>query len=316
MKKLITLLFSLNIILCMRLPAEENSPLPLTAAVLDFQTSGQSLENRGAEVAALLNARLSSAPELYLVERQELAKLLGEQELGLSGLVSSDTAAKVGALTGAKVLVTGRLFEAGGKYYLVAKIMSTETSRVYGETTTFGDAGALGSATEELAGKIEALIGKNSSTFVAKIEDSEAQTERLRKLADGRKKLPSVSVSVTEQHLRKPVIDPAVDTEFMRALERIGFPVIDARASNQKADFVISGEAFSEYGSRRGDLVFCRGRVEIKITESSTGKLVLVDRQTETGVDISENAAGKRALEAAARQLLNRIVPALLNSSK
>jgi len=50
--------------------------------VLDFQTSGDSLEDKGAEVATLLNADLSAAPELYLVERQELEKLLGEQELG------------------------------------------------------------------------------------------------------------------------------------------------------------------------------------------------------------------------------------------
>jgi len=314
MKKSLIMLLSLSLVLCPRLRAEENSP-PLTTAVLDFQTSEQSFKDKGAEVSTLLNADLSAAPELYLVERQELAKLLGEQELGLSGLVSSETAAKVGTLTGAKVLITGRLFDAGGKYYLVAKIMSTETSRVYGETATFGEAGALGAATEELAGKIKALIGKNGDTFVAKIEDPEAQIARLKKTAEG-KQLPSLSIAVTEQHLQRPVIDPAVETELMRALQQIGFQVIDPKASNQKADFAITGEAFSEYGTRRGNLVFCRGRVEIKVTENATGKLVLVDRQTEAGVDISENAAGKRALEAAARQLLNRVVPALLAPAK
>ena len=46
-----------------------------------------------------------------MVERAELEKILGEQELGLSGTVSADTAAKVGNLTGAKVLVTGRVFK-------------------------------------------------------------------------------------------------------------------------------------------------------------------------------------------------------------
>src|SRR5438046_1392865 len=82
----------------------EQPPAPLTAAVLDFQTSGGKLEKKGSEAAVLLNAQLSAAPNLILVERQELEKLFGEQELGLSGTVTPDTAAKVGALTGAKVL--------------------------------------------------------------------------------------------------------------------------------------------------------------------------------------------------------------------
>ena len=44
---------------------------------------------------------------MILVERAELEKVLGEAELGLSGTVSPETAARIGHLTGAKVLVTG-----------------------------------------------------------------------------------------------------------------------------------------------------------------------------------------------------------------
>ena len=128
---------------------------PLTAAVFNFQTTGESLSGKGAEAGLLLNARLSSAaPEVILVERQELDKVLGEQELGLAGTIQPDTAAKVGALTGAQVLVTGRLFDTGGKFYLVAKIIGTETSRVYGESVTFSDLAAMDKAVDELAPKI------------------------------------------------------------------------------------------------------------------------------------------------------------------
>jgi hypothetical protein len=58
----------------------------------------------GPKVATLINANLSVEPNLIIVERAELEKALGEQELGLSGTVTSDSAAKVGQLTGAKVL--------------------------------------------------------------------------------------------------------------------------------------------------------------------------------------------------------------------
>jgi hypothetical protein len=284
---------------------------PLSVAVLDFQTGTGTLSGKGSEAALLVNAGLSSASNLMLVERQELEKILGEQELALGGMVSPDTAAKIGALTGAKVLVTGRLFEAGSKYFMVAKVMSTETSRVYGETATFGDPAGLADAAAELATKVAGVLEKNGETMVAQVEEPGAQVERLKKLVEG-KKLPSVSVAVAEQHLRRPVIDPAVDTELQKALQEIGFEIIDPK-SDRKPDVKITGEAFSEFGARRGNLVSCRGRVEIKVTETAGDKVLLVDRQTEAGVDIAENVAGKTALQTAARKLLDRIVPKLVN---
>ena len=84
----------------------------LTVAVFDFESKDEGVRDLGPKVATLLNANLSAEPQIITVERAELEKVLGEQELGLSGTVSPDTAAKVGHLTGAKVLVTGRVFKA------------------------------------------------------------------------------------------------------------------------------------------------------------------------------------------------------------
>ena len=99
--KSLTILFSAALLLFsgQRAPAAE---APLTVAVFNFQTAGEKLANKGIEAALLLGTQLSTAPDLMLVERQELEKALGEQELGLSGTVSPETAAKVGALSGAK----------------------------------------------------------------------------------------------------------------------------------------------------------------------------------------------------------------------
>jgi len=286
------------------------SPTPMTTAVLDFQTTGEAMGSAGAEASVLLAARLSAEPGLILVERQELEKLLGEQELGLSGTIDPATAAKVGALTGAKVLVTGRLFASGEKYYLVAKIMGTETSRVFGEAASFSHLDAMDKAIEELAPKIATVIEKRSDVLVAKAEDPAARVERLKQLVAG-KQLPTISVSISEEHIGRRVPDPAAETELQLILQQTGFEVLDTN-DKRLADVFVSGEAFSEFGARRGNLVSCRARVEVKVTDRRTGKLLLADRQTDVAVDLAENVAAKKALENAALKLLDRIVPTLV----
>jgi len=283
---------------------------PLSTAVFDFAAGDRSLEKKGAEVAVLLNAKLSMAPDVFLVERQEVEKLLGEQEFGLSGTVTPDTAAKVGSLVGAKVLVTGRVFESGGKAYLVAKIMGTETGRVFGEMTTARSLEDIDGPTTELAAKIGALIAKQSVALVAKVEEPGVLVARLKEALKD-KKLPPVMVRIREQHLARPVIDPAAQTEFMKLLQDVGFEVLTAETITGRTGVVtIEGEAFSELGMRRGNLVSCRARVEITVKDDA-GKLMVTDRETDVAVDIAEHVAGKSALAHAALKLATRVVPKL-----
>jgi hypothetical protein len=284
---------------------------PLTAAVLDFQTSDD-LKEKGSEIAALLDAQISTtAPDIILVERQELEKVLGEQELGASGTVDPDTAAKLGYLTGAKVLITGRLFAAGDKYYIIGKIISTETGRVYGESATFSDPNTLDKGVADLAAKVVNDMKTHGDTLVAKVEDPSARLERLKKVVAG-KKLPTVSVQIGEQNLDAQVVDPAAETAIKLMLQQLGFTILDPQDQNKTADLAITGQSFSEPAMRRGNLVSCRARVEIKVASQPAGVLLLADRQTGVGIDIAENNAGKTAIEDAANRLLDRIVPALV----
>ena len=292
---------------------EDAQTLPM--AVFDFQTADHALDKKGAEVAVLLSSYLSAQPNLFLVERQDIDKILGEQEAGLSGTISAETAAKVGSLIGAKVLVTGRVFESGGKVFIVAKIMSTETGRVYGELATAKDLTSLDRAVENLSEKIALLTKKQAATFVAKTETQAERVDRLKKLVSG-KTLPPVYVSVVEQHLSRPVIDPAVQTEMMIILKEVGFPVLATEELAGRNDVVtISGEAFSELAMRRGNLVSCRARVEITLKKAGASALLHVDRQNDVAIDLSEHVAAKKALENAALKLLDRIVPALVSGS-
>jgi hypothetical protein len=293
-------------------PAANPESRPLTAAVLDFQTSGEKLDKKGSQAAVLLNAMLSSSPSLILVERQDLEKILGEQELGLSGTVNPDTAARVGDLTGAQVLITGRLFDAGDKFFLVAKIMSTETSRVFGETATFTNLAALDKAVEELSGKVQSVVEKQGGNLVPKVETTAQRIDRLRKIVEG-KTLPSVSVAVSEQHLTRALIDPAVDTEMKMVLQDLGFQVIETTDSTRQPDVRITGEAISEFGARRGNLVSAIARVEVKAVRQD-GSLLAVDRQRGVAVDLAEAVAAKEALQGAALKILERLVPKLVSA--
>jgi TolB-like protein len=281
----------------------------LTVAVFDFESKDEAVRGLGPKVAILLNASLSAEPQLITVEREELEKALGEQELGLSGTIKPESAAKVGHLTGAKVLVTGRVFQMDTRLVLVAKIIGTETSRVYGEVVNGKSGADITDLSAELAKKIAKTITDNAGTLAVKVESREQRIDRILKaLKDGKR--PAVSVKLEEQHFGQPVIDPAAGTELSIILQKAGFTVVDDK-SDQRPEIEITGQAFSAFGLRKGNLISCRSRIELKAHERSSGKILAVDSQTSVAVDIAEQTAAKTALENAAVDIAERLVPKL-----
>lgn len=282
---------------------------PLTVAVFNFDSNDEAVRDWGSKIPMLLTATLSANPHLITVERAELDKALGEIEMGLSGTIAPDTAARVGHLTGAKVLVTGRVFTVERETVIVAKIISTETSRVFGETVKGRPTSSVTSLTNELAEKIAATIVKRAEHLVAKVVSSE---ERIKQLCASVKKttLPMIEVKITERHFGGTTHDPAAATELEFLLEKCGFKVVDSQ-STSKPDIEIEGEAITERGMSKGALVSCKGRVELKLREKANGKLLVVDRQTAVAVDLSEQMAAKGALQQATQQLAERMIPRL-----
>ncbi len=282
---------------------------PLSIAVFDFESRDAANQDLGKQIANLVTVQLSVDPNLITVERAELAKVLGEQELGLSGTVSAGSAAKVGQLTGAKVLVTGRAFMVDKEQVIVAKIMSTETGRVFGELAKGTKATPVTELAEQLAKKISATVDAKGESLVAKVQTRE---DRVTALKAGIKatKLPTVSVKIPEIHIGAPTVDPAAQTELMLILKQTGFELLDDQ-SKTVADIEITGEAFSEAAVRRGNLVSCKARVEIKVRERSSGKILIAERQVAVAVDLAEHVAAKSALANAAAELAMRIVPQL-----
>ncbi len=285
------------------------SDAPPSIAVFDFESKEEAVKDLGPKVATLLNAHLSADPKLILVERAELEKALGEQELGLSGTVSAETAAKVGHLTGAKVLITGKVFKADRELMLVAKVIGTETSRVYGELSKGPAGGPLDDLVAQLAQKISSTVNAKEDTLVAKVPTREDRVEAIKKTL-GDAKRPIVSVRISEQHFGGPVIDPAAQTELSLILQQAGFALADEKSA-QKPDIEITGDAFSAFGVRRGNLISCKARVELKAQNRADGKIVAVDRETDVAVDIAEQTAAKTGLQNAAAELASRLAPKL-----
>ena len=280
---------------------------PITVAVFDFEAREDLGRDFGKEVAALLSAHLSGNPAIWTVERAELDRLLAEQALGLGGLADPATVAKVGQFTGAKVLVTGRAFRAGNELLLVAKVIGTETSRVYGEVAKAAKDAPVTGPAEELASKIAATVTAKADSLVAKVVTRADRVTTL-KAALKTDRRPSVSVKIPEVHFGTPAVDPAAQTELALLFKEVGCELADDQSA-KPAELEITGEAFSEVGLRRAGLVSCRARVEIKVRDRATGKVLLAERQMSVAVDVGEQIAAKRALQEAAAELAERIIP-------
>jgi TolB-like protein len=286
------------------------SQIPVTLAVLPFDGSDETAKAKAGGVASLLAAKLSANTGLWLVEREEIEKLLSEQTLSLSGLADPSNAVQTGRITGAKILVTGRVVRSGNSLIFVAKIISAETSRVFGETATTTDFNALDKPMDDLASKIGKLMEKQHAALVPPVVTREARITKLKESLKGTV-LPAVRITVTERDLSQVVIDPAVETELAKIVRELGGEVLDASTEGNAA-VLITGEAISQTGARRGQLVSARARVEIKAIRSSDNKLLITDRETGVAVDISDAIAGKSALQNTAFDIAERVIPALV----
>lgn len=279
-----------------------------TVAILPFATNEKlDMDDLGEEFPLLLNAYMSQSDRLAFVERGQIESALGELAIGISGTVDPASAAQIGFLTGAQVLVTGRIFPVQKDLFIVAKIIGVETGRVYGETAKIPLRGDMDDAAQNLAEKIAISIETKGDTLVAKVEAKEDIVESLRPVVKG-KKLPSVSVAIEEESLGRQLVDPAAQTELLYILHQLGFTIIDPAESNVRADIEITGEAFSEFGMRNGSLVSSKGRVEVKAVNVSTGEVVGVGRHVSVAVDLSREIAGKAAITKATVKIAAELI--------
>ncbi len=289
----------------------EDAPSMYPTAIFAFAERGSGAKGYGAKVSDIMFASLVVNPDLILVDREDMKKTLDEHELNMSGMVNPGQAVQVGQLTGAKILITGSVIEADKTLYLVAKIIGTETSRVLGQSVKGRTSDEIGPLVEELAAKVAATITGQADKLVAKQVKTEDRIAALKKKI-GNAKRPTVLIRIRERHVGQATIDPAAETEITLFCKEAGFEVIDPKGSKKQADIIIEGEGFSEFAMRRGNIVSVKARLEVKAIDHRTDKVIAIDRQTAVEVDLTEQIAGKKALQSAAAAIAERMLPKLV----
>jgi TolB-like protein len=280
---------------------------PLTVAVYDFKGDGPAA-SYGNNITALVTAGLTMETNLILTERSELNKALSEQAFGASGMVSADAAAKVGQITGAKVLVAGQVIETGkDRLIIVANIIGTETGRLFADEVE-GAPDNLTGLTSDLSRKIAQTITSQATNLA--LPAPEPQSERIKRILKNTTGTNRPSVSVKIFRHGKTWEDMQVETELQAILMKAGFTVVDDN-SDSKPDITIIGAG--EYGAEphRNGLHFCNYAMDVKIQERQTGKILALEHQEGNATEAGQSAARTTAQIKAADGLAAKILPLL-----
>jgi TolB-like protein len=101
-------------------------------AILNLSASSQKLKAAGIgeTVASLLANTLSQSTIFRLVEREGMSKIMKEQALASSGLVSEENAVKTGNLLGAELLLDGSVGEVGEEVVINLRLTDVEKGTV------------------------------------------------------------------------------------------------------------------------------------------------------------------------------------------
>ena len=297
-------------------------------AVINFKVNNLD-PSIGEEVADLVSAILSSVGSVQIVERTYIKKLFEEQEIGQQGLTTQETAAQVQKIFGAKFFVHGKLFPVGKKLYLSASLVSSETSLKKTILVKEPISDDYVSLAEQAAMKIVEVYLESGRSMkpTAEVSAISEIKETLKHF-----NLPSIAIHISEKHISQEIPDPAVQTEFVFILQSLGAEVAEYKETVKSGllakgkkdvilpldnfDVLITGEAFSTFGGRRGNLISCKARVELKAKDVKSGKLLCIGRDSLAGVDVSEPLAAKKSLQLTAEKLARSFIPQMVKTWK
>ncbi len=307
MKTKIILTILLLATLAMTASAADKPQSSLTVAVYDF-TGDPDAASYGSKVTALVTANLTTETNLVMLERAELTKALSEQAFGISGMVSSDAAAKIGQITGAKVLVAGQIIKSEGNHLIiVANIIGTETGRLFADKVE-GAADNLSELTSDLSRKIAGTISDQTSNLTLPAQESrEDRLARIIKNINGTNR-PSISISI--KRTGHAWNETTVEGELGAVLLKAGFKVVDEKADG-KPDIEITGGGDLLAQPNRGGVYSCSYGLDVKIQERRTGNIILFYRQVSIATSNGHAAAATASAVKVADDLAERIMPLL-----
>ena len=300
------------------IPAQEK----VTVAVMEIEVSGNDFKKTaGVEIVDLINAYLSTNEKVTVVERKKLDELLKEQAASEAGFTEKDTRIKVQKLYGVKYFISGRLFSVGSSSYLSVSLISTETSlkkTVLAKSTARTDYSTLAEdAGAKLITKLKEISDK---------AEGEKKPDYVRLIKEDLKglKLPKVAVHIAESHISQALPDPAAEVEMIEIMRKVGINVIQYKskvkseifengvkeitADLKDVDILVLGEGVSQFALRKGELISCKARMEIKALRVKDDQLLAINNITSTGIDVSEMIASKEALQSCSRDISREFI--------
>ncbi len=279
----------------------------LTVAVYGF-TGETEAAGYGGKVTALVTADLATQTNLVMLERAELNKALSEQAFGASGMVSSDAAARIGQITGVKVLVSGQIIMTEQNHLvIIANIIGTETARLFADKVE-GSTSNLLELTSDLSSKIaQTIVNQATNLTMEPPESTAARLDRIVKSVTGTNR-PIISVGF--HHAPGPKdLSYTANTEMGIILQKAGFVVVDGD-SERKPDVVITGLVTVD-GNTRGGLHSEHAVIEMKVQERRTGLIIAMDRQESVAINPTQMGAQRAAQALAVDELAARFLPLL-----
>lgn len=147
-----------------------------TLAVSEFSnyTGVSSFDNLQKGLADSLTNNLAKYKSFVILERSKLNEALKELSLNQSGLISSDSAVKLGKLLGSEYIIFGSVLKSGQQYQVSLRVVETETGKV-----TLGE--SIECSTEEaIINSINYLSLKTASSLGEIVDSSLIESEKKR----------------------------------------------------------------------------------------------------------------------------------------
>lgn len=114
---------------------------PPTIAILDFVGMGIS-NSEALTLSIRFGTQLVKLGRYKVIERNQVKRIIQEQDFQLTGCVASDCAVEIGQLIGAQQMIAGSVGKVGTVYTIDLKIIDVETGEVI-RTTSFDSVGSI-----------------------------------------------------------------------------------------------------------------------------------------------------------------------------
>jgi TolB-like protein len=149
MKKIIALFFFAALLL----PTAVQSQSKTVVAVIPFANlmKDSSFDWLSGGIAETLIVKLSNVDTLQMVERIRLKEIMDEMKFSVSGMVDEKTAANVGKLAGAQILVVGAFQKAGNRLRINGRFVEASTGKIIKTAEATGVTGEIFEIQDKIA---------------------------------------------------------------------------------------------------------------------------------------------------------------------